>query len=161
MDTADKYTGDEFYVVMAGETPPDHIVEARKRYHRERVADDDDPLAGPDEWTPSPASDEYRVGDNSVPVDGWVTLYDPEKLAAGEPFKHGTFPFRAAGRDDHGWFARPDAGKWRRMPVWKWQNPAADPHESLTLNPSIGRRDTDSGDITLHLYIRNGEIDWI
>jgi hypothetical protein len=147
---------DEIYVVMAGELPPDHILEFQDKRSEELVNDPDSALVS--KGPPSPARDTHIVGDD-IPVDGWVTFYDPEKLHALEPFKHGTFPFRSVEKDDAPWFGRPDADKWHRSPIWKWQNPDEDPHERLTLNPSIGRQDEDG--ITFHCYIRNGEIDWL
>lgn len=156
MDTDDSYLDDEFYVVMAGELPPDEIME----YHEERtqklIDDPDSPVKnrGP----PAPASDTHIVGDG-IPVDGWITFYNPEKLRSLEPYKHGTFPFRDHRKDDSEWFGRPDADKWHRSPIWKWQNPE-DPVDDITLNPSIGRRG-DGDEVTFHCYIRNGEIDWL
>lgn len=156
MDTAEKYLNDEFFVTMAGELPPEHIVEQRRASMEARVEDPDDPVA---EWGgPSPARDHHYLGEQP-PVDGWVTFYDPDLLAAGEPFKHGDFPFRSVGKDDAPWFARPDAENWSRHPIWKWQNPDADPHESLTLSPSIGTRADDT--VTFHCYIRDGSIEWL
>lgn len=156
MDTDETYLNDEFFVVMAGDLPPDDVVDARRESHRKRIEDPDSPLVGPAEYEPSPAKEHY-AGQPDLPVDGWVTFYDPDLLAAGEPFKHGTFPFRDH-RSSESWFARPNAEKWNRGPVWKWQNPGEDPHESLTLSPSIG---LGGGEITFHCYIRNGEIDWL
>lgn len=157
MDTEDKYLGDSFYVVMAGELPPDFVVEAMEENHRKRVENDDSSLVGPKEWEPSPAKENHIVGEQPE-VDGWVTFYDPDLLEQGEPFKHGTFPFRSVEKDG-AWFARPDGDKWSRSPIWEWKNPTEDPSENLTLSPSIGLQG--DGEITFHCHIRDGEIDWI
>lgn len=156
MDTDDKYLGDEFYVVMAGEKPPQRIREYYDKRTEKLVNDPDSPVSG--RGPPAPASHTHIVNDD-VPVDGWVTFYDPEKLEALEPYKHGTFPFRDHRKDDAPWFGRPDSEKWHRSPVWKWQNPEEDPHEDLTLNPSIGTQSDQ--ELSFHCYIRNGEIDWL
>lgn len=155
MDTKPEYRdGLDFYVTMSGELPPDFVVEARERNMQERIADPDDPVSG---WGGvSPCPETTHIG--GVPIDGQVTFYYPDKVESGDPFKYGDFPFRDADTDGP-WFMRPDADKWRRQPIWKWQNPDADPHEDLTLSPSIGRRA--DGDIVFHCYIRDGEIDWL
>lgn len=146
MDTAEKYRGDEFFVVMAGERGPDWYVE-----HMESQFDAVDVL---------PANDHHAL-DPDIPVDGWVTFYDPDLLETGEPFKHGTFPFRSVDTDDQ-WFVHPDAQKGRRRPIWKWENPEEDPTEHLTLSPSIGMGMTEpSEDPDFHCFIQDGEIKWL
>lgn len=157
MDTAETYLNDDIYVVLAGESPPEYITEARAEHHRKRVADPESPLVGPEEFEASPARDHHPMNED-VPVDGWVTFYDPEKLEAGEAFKHFEFPFRSVEKSGP-WFARPDETEWSKQPVWKWQNPDADPHEHLTLTPSLGINGDDG--IVFHCYIRDGEIDWL
>lgn len=137
MDTAKKYRNDEFYVAVAGELPPDWYVE-----HMESQ-----------ESTVSvnPTSSEHF----GVPVDGWVTFYDPDLYDNGEPFKHGTFPFRSVTKDGAAWAGNPDNPAGERFPIWKWENPGADPHDALTLSPSIGLGDD------FHCYVRAGEINWL
>jgi len=156
MDTDKKYLDDKIYVVMAGEYPPQRIIEARKKMHRESVEDPGSPLVGPEELQYEPASSSQRFGSNAT-VDGWVTFYDPKKLKQEKAFKHYTFPFRDVNKDDDPWAAFPDKPNFKQHPIWKWTNPNDDPHESLTLSPSIG-----VGQPTeFHCHIRNGEIDWI
>lgn len=157
MDTDEKYLNDEFYVCLAGETPPDFIIDISKERRKEKIEDPDSPLVGPEEYEPSEARDHHYLNDD-VDVDGWVTFYDPELLEDHEPFKHGTFPFRNHNKGDQ-WFARPDSDEWDRHPVWKWTNPDEDPHENLTLEPSIGKRS--DGGVNFHCFIRNGEIEWV
>lgn len=157
MDTIEKYRGDKFYVVMAGERPPEHIMKKREENMERKVNDPDDPLTGFGDI--GPARGEHYLGDEP-PVDGWVEFYDPDKLESGEPYKHGRFPFRSVKKGDSPWFARPDGEKRDRHPIWKWQNPDEDPHENLTLKPSIGKRNSD-GEIVFHCWIENGEIRWV
>lgn len=154
-DTDEKYLGDEFYVTMAGDLPPEFVTDVMEERHRESVEDPDSPLVGPPDYTPSPRNDHHAINPD-VPVDGWVTFYDPALLESGDAFKHGTFPFRSVEKDGP-WFARPDGEKWSRSPVWKWENPDADPHESLTLSPSIGLGDP----LSFHCFIRDGGIEWL
>ena len=158
MDTDEDYLGDEIYVTMAGELPPDDIVEVMAERHRQRIEDPDSPIVGPDEYEARPARDTHAMNED-VPVDGFVTFYDPNLLASGDAFKHYSFPFRDHRKDEHPWFARPDAEKWSRNPVWKWQDPDADPHESLTLKPSLGIQGEEG--ILFHCWIRTGEIEWL
>lgn len=142
MDTTEKYLDDEFYVVLAGERPDEKFI-----YTNRGV---DDIHEGSDI---QPARDHHYIGEEP-PVDGWVTFYDPDLLDEGEPFKHGTFPFRDHSKDNL-WFALPDEEKGSKHPVWKWQNPDEDPHENLTLKPSIGMGDN------FHCWIEQGEIRWV
>lgn len=100
---------------------------------------------------------------DDVPIDGYVhILYrDPDNPQSGRDedgrWYAGSFPFRDHRKDDAPWAAFPDKPKGKRHPVWKWQNPEDDPHEELTLNPSIGL-----GDPTyLHCWIRDGELEWL
>ena len=141
MDTDEKYLGDEFFVKMAGERGPDWYIEHMES--KENVV------------SVGPASGNRRIGEQP-PVDGWVTFYDPDLLEAGEPFKHGDIPFRDYRKTAAPWFAFPDKPAGEKHPVWKWQNPDEDPHESLTLQPSIGLHGS-----AMHCYIRDGEIDWL
>lgn len=143
MDTVEKYRGDEFYVVMAGERPPEFV--RRTMGQRDGIA------------VGRPAKERHYLGEQP-PVDGWVHFYDPDLLDAGEPFRHGTFPFRDHHKDGL-WVAKPDAEKWSQHPIWKWKNPDADPHEELTLKPSIGMQS--DGETVFHCWIENGSIRWV
>lgn len=145
MDTLDIYLDDKFYVVMAGEKPDEKF-----RLTSRGMSDQAEGAIV------KPAREKHYLGEQP-PVDGWVTFYNPDLLEQGEPFKHGTFPFRDY-RTDGLWFAKPDEDEWSKHPIWKWQNPEEDPHSNLTLKPSIGKQD---GKITFHCHIRNGEIKWI
>lgn len=156
MDTDKKYRDDEFYVVMAGERPPSFVREAHEERMEAKKEDPDDPLADYESLTP--ARDSHAINPD-VPVDGFVTFYDPGLLESGSAYKHGTFPFRSVNKDDPPWFARPDDDEWSRHPVWKWQNPDEDPNHHLTLTPSIGLRGDDG--IRFHVFIRDGEIVWL
>jgi len=156
MDTDEMYLDDKIYIEMAGEYPPERVMEVRKKRHRERVEDPDSHLVGPPELKFESASSSQRFGSNAT-VDGWVTFYSPKKLEQEEAFKHYTFPFRDVNKDDEPWSAFPDKENYKQHPIWKWQNPNEDPHENLTLAPSIG-----VGQPTeFHCFIRNGEIDWL
>lgn len=139
-DTEDKYLDDEFYIALTS----DHAF------------DEYDTIGHnlPEE-NPGRGRDTHIVGEQP-PVDGWVTFYDPELLEDGEPYKHGTFPFRDKNRDGL-WFARPDADEWHRSPIWKWTN-FGQPLNEMTLKPSIGMG---SGELNFHCYIRGGEIEWL
>jgi hypothetical protein len=112
-----------------------------------------------------PGHRDAHVLNEDVPIDGFVhILYrDPDEPQSGRNkdgrWYAGSFPFRSANKDDAPWFAFPDKDKGKRHPVWEWQNPDEDPNESLTLEPSIGLGST--GDWRLHVYIRDGAIDWL
>lgn len=155
MDTDDKYLDTEFYVTLAGERPPDYIQDGWEENTRIRIDDPDDPLA--DRGTMGRCPQTHQLNDD-VPIDGQVTFYWPNKLGTGEAFIAFDFPFRSVEQDDAPWFANPDADKWSRHPVWKWQNADTDPRENLTLSPSLG---IGGDDLSFHCYIRNGEIDWL
>lgn len=100
-----------------------------------------------------------------VPVDGFVhILYrDPDEPDSGRDkdgrWYAGSFPFRSTEKDADPWFAFPDKPKGERHPVWEWKNPDEDPHESITLKPSIGLGS--AGDWRLHVYITDGEIEFL
>lgn len=141
MDTDEKYLGDEIFVTLAGERGPDWYVEhMESRDSCVRV---------------NPANDHHAL-DPDVPVDGWITFYDPDLLEAGEPFKHGTFPFRDHRKDGAPWAAFPAKPKGKRQPVWQWKNPEDDVGD-LTLSPSIGTGDP----VNFHCYVREGKIEWL
>lgn len=146
MDTEDKYLDDEFYVVMAGERPPER--------HRLTSRGSDDINEGAIQ---RPARDTHILG-KKPPVDGWVTFFNPELLQKEKPYKHGTFPFRKEGTEGK-WFAFPEGDEWNRHPIWKWKTSNGD-RENITLRPSIGMRNSDR-DITFHCYITDGEIKWL
>jgi len=156
MDTDEEYLDDEIYVVMAGNYPPEDIMEVMKERHRERVEDPDSHVAGPPELKYEPAKPSQQFGCGAT-VDGWVTFYDLEKLENKDAFKHYTFPFRDVNKDDEPWAAFPDGENFKQHPIWKWQNPDEDPHESLTLSPSIGV----GHPLEFHCYIRDGGIEWL
>lgn len=103
----------------------------------------------------------YMVVNNDVPVDGRVSfLYRDDGNPSGRPdgkWIAATFPFRSVDKDGHPWFAFPDEPKFSRQPVWKWTNPDEDPHESLTLSPSLGLGE----DLYFHCWVRDGRIDWV
>lgn len=139
MDTEEQFRDDEFFVAMAGERGPAWYVERME--------------SAESAVSISPASDESLWG---APVDGWVTFYSPTLLDAGEPFKHLTIPFRSVEREGE-WLGNPDGLDGTRRPIWKWENPDADPHEALTLSPSIGMG---APDPHFHCHIREGAIQW-
>lgn len=155
MDTDDKYLDCDFYVTLAGEQPPEPIRDGWRENTQKRVDDPDDPLADRGDMGRCP---ETHPLNDDVPIDGQVTFYWPEKLGSGDPFKAFDFPFRGVDKDDAPWFARPDADKWSRHPVWKWKNPDA-PLDRITLHPSLGIGPRD--DLSFHAYIRGGDIDWL
>lgn len=153
MDTEQKYVNDaDFYVRLASEREPDFVTE----YWRHRIDDPDDPVVG---HRNEPLRDHHQLNED-VPIDGIVCFYFPDRLDPDVdegPWSF-SFPFRDHRKGDHPWFAFPDREKWERHLVWKWQNPEGDPHENLTLKPSLGiGRD----DLVFHCYIRNGEIEWL
>jgi hypothetical protein len=110
-------------------------------------------------------ANDYYFNDESLPVDGFVEIRyprDPENTdlesdwdaQSGQYWIH-SIPYRDYRETDALWFARPDAEKWSRMPIWKWQNPPET--EAITLEPSYGMKSDDGWNI--HCYIRNGEVD--
>ncbi len=121
-------------------------------------------LVDEDETRPS-----HHMLNEDVPVDGRVDFkryydkqYDddpPDQTdEEGQPYwTSGSFPFRDHRKDDFPWEAFSDKPNFKQHPVWKWQNPERDPHENLTLNPSIGWGEP----MFFHCYIRDGEVDWL
>lgn len=106
---------------------------------------------------------DHHALNQDVPIDGLVHLLfrDPEDPQGGRDqdgrWYAGSFPFRDHREDADPWFAFPDKGEFERHPVWKWQNPEEDPHEQITLKPSIGLGQP----MYLHCWIKQGEIDWL
>lgn len=145
MDTEEDYLDCDFYVRMAGEMPPDFVVESYE----------------PDEFNPAPLRDHHPLNED-VPIDGQVCFYWPDRL--GDPEAKGwrafDLLFRDHRKDDAPWSARPEETKWSKHPVWKWKNPGAD-REHITLEPSLVIRSPESDRITFHCYIRQGSIDWL
>jgi len=151
MDTEDKYLETEFYVVMAGGTPPHHIQD----YQDERIADPDDSTVGVDRS----GLRDHRALNEDVPIDGQIRFYWPDRMEPDceEGWKSFEFPFRSVEKDDAPWAAYPDKENFSQHPVWEWQNPNEDPHEKLTLKPSIGV----GSPLTFHCFVRDGEVEWI
>lgn len=157
MDTKPEYQDLEFYVVMAGDLPPQFIQDAWREIQQAKVDDPDSHMDEVGELTPC---DDHHYLNEDVPIDGRVHFYYPDRLDPDSPgHRYAEFPFRSVHKDKYPWFSRPDADKWGRHPVWKWQNPDKDPHEHLDLTPSLGRRDGD-GNIIFHCWIENGSIRW-
>lgn len=113
-------------------------------------------MAGENDYTP-----EFHLLNEDVPIDGIVTfLYrdegNPSTRDDGK-WKVGSFPFRDHRKDDAPWAAFPDKPNGENHPVWKWTTPEDDPHESLTLSPSLGL----GSPMYFHCWVRNGEIQWL
>lgn len=106
---------------------------------------------------------EHHPLNDDVPIDGMITLLyrDPEEPDSGRDedgrWKAGTFYFRDHRKDDDPWAAFPEEDNFSQHPVWKWKNPEKDPHEHITLNPSIGLGQP----LYLHCWIKQGEIEWL
>lgn len=137
MDTEDKYLNDPLLEVELAKNLPE---DSNRRTH---------PL------------------NNDVPIDGHVHILfrrsdepDSGRDKDGRWYA-GSFPFRDHRSDEYLWAAYPDKPNGRNHPVWKWQNPDEDPHENITLNPSIGLGKGESKGWRLHCWIKNGEIDFI
>lgn len=135
------------------------------KYRNDPALDVELTANAPDKWLgDAPDIDRTTtLTSDDVPIDGQVTFLfsHPEKPPSGREdgrWKVGTFPFRDAAKDGQ-WFANPDADDWKRRPVWKWQNPTADPYENLTLKPSIGLKGGD--EITFHIWVKGGEIEFV
>jgi len=125
----------------------------------ELVGDDPDPRLEP--TAPNASRTSVSEEHFGVPVDGWVTILyrNPDKesnLPSGK-WKVGSFPFRAADKDEHPWFGFPEKDAGKKQPIWKWQNPD-DAAEDLTLRPSIGMG---TGDPYFHVWVNNGAVDFV
>lgn len=155
MDTEARYRDNlDFYVQMGGEGPPDFVAE----HLQARVDDPDDPLV-----SYRKDQEDFHQLNEDVPVDGYVHFYYPDRVKKRDGpagWRSFSFPFRDHRKDDAPWFAFPDADKWERHPVWKWKNPDLDPHEHLTLKPSLGVGGG-SGSITFHCWIEDGQVRWV
>lgn len=152
MDTDQRYVERaDFYVRMAGESMP----EWRRMYEQERADDPDDSMIA---FLDEPLRTHHTLNED-VPIDGIVAFYFPDEMdnIDGTPWSF-TFPFRDAESSTAPWFAFPDRPKWERQPVWKWTNADADPHENLTLKPSLG---IGGDELCFHCYIRDGEVEWL
>lgn len=142
MDTESRFLDDSFYITLAS----DHAIdEYGKHVH-----------GMPDDATPASNRDTRVMGVNP-PVDGRVTFYNPDKLEAGEGYKHFDFPFRDENREGD-WFGNPDEDKGRKYPVWKWEN-FGESLDEITLNPSLGV--SPRGTTVFHCFIKDGEIEWL
>jgi hypothetical protein len=151
MDTDETYLDTSYYVRLAGETPPVFVQE----YYQSRINDPDDTLVDHD---PDPFRD-HHVLNEDVPIDGQVAFYYPDRLSpdVDKGAWSFAFPFRDYRKDGAPWAAFPEKPKWKRHPVWKWTNPEQDPHEHLTLKPSLGVGEP----LSFHCWIRDGEIEWL
>jgi len=157
MQSDPKFRDCAIAVRLAGERERDEFQEYREKRLEARRSDPDSPVVG-GERTNHPLRDHHLLNED-VPISGQVQLYFPDRLDKIDPDEPGAFSFAIPFRDhrEHGqWFARPDAEKWRRHPVWKWENPEDD-RENITLSPSYGVRP--DGDWTLHCWIRDGSIE--
>lgn len=152
MDTDEKYRDRaDFYVRFAGEREPDFVAD----YFQRRIDDPDDPLTG---RQGTPLRDHHLLNED-VPIDGQVTFYFPDVLDDADEtglFAF-SFPFRSAEKTDAPWFARPDAEKFSRHPVWKWENPEAD-RDDITLSPSLG---VGREALVFHCFIEDGDVRWV
>ena len=121
-------------------------------------------LTGAAEWDDGDNDRATHPLNEDVPVDGFVHILfrDPDDPQGGRDkdgrWYAGSFPFRSERKDSHPWAAYPDKPNGENHPVWKWTNPDADPHEDLTLNPSIGMG---GDDLYFHIWVKAGEIDFV
>lgn len=110
----------------------------------------------------------HHVLNADVPIDGQVEFHRyyrededdhvPSQTHEGRPYWNvAEFPFRDHRKDDAPWAAFPEKPNFKSHPVWEWENPDADPHESLTLSPSLGLGEP----MYFHCWVRDGEVDWL